>query len=113
MSFERCNFNNRLKGQHNNNIIYGNNSSNEKFNGKSEHKAIYPVYLIEKILNMFTFDNDIILDPFMGSGTTAVACQNLNRRFIGFELEQRYVDIANQRLKDNKIAYGNTKQLTL
>ena len=42
--------------------------------------------------------NDLILDPFLGSGTTAVACKKLNRRFIGIEISEDYVKIANQRL---------------
>ena len=42
--------------------------------------------------------NDIILDPFMGSGTTGVACKNLNRYFIGIELDKGYFDIATERI---------------
>ncbi len=44
------------------------------------------------------FDPGIVLDPFMGAGTTAVVAKRLARRFIGFELNQKYVEIANQRL---------------
>jgi DNA modification methylase len=45
-----------------------------------------------------TNENDIVLDPFMGSGTTMLACKNLNRKGIGIEKEQMYFDIATQRL---------------
>jgi len=50
-----------------------------------------------------TNEGDTVLDPFMGSGTTAVACKQLRRNFIGFELSQKYVDIANKRLSQETI----------
>ena len=43
-------------------------------------------------------ENDIILDPFIGSGTTAIACKQLNRNYIGFEISNEYVIIANERI---------------
>lgn len=43
---------------------------------------------------------EIILDPFMGSGTTAVACKELNRKWVGFEIDPEYVKIAEERLRD-------------
>ena len=49
-----------------------------------------------------TNKNDLVLDPFMGSGTTAVAAQNLERKFVGYETEKSYVKIANERLKIGK-----------
>jgi site-specific DNA-methyltransferase (adenine-specific) len=63
------------------------------------HPTQKPLKLIESFIKNSSIENDIILDPFMGSGTTAVACKKLERRFIGFELEQKYVDIANARLE--------------
>lgn len=65
---------------------------------KTLHPTQKPLKLIRYLLDNITNENDIILDPFMGSGTTAVACKELNRNFIGFELSQEYVDIANKRL---------------
>jgi len=50
-----------------------------------------------------TNEGDTVLDPFMGSGTTAVACKQLQRNFIGFELSQKYVDIANRRLQQDTL----------
>lgn len=62
------------------------------------HPTQKPLALIEKLINEFTKYGDLILDPFMGSGTTAVACHKLKRRYIGFELDEEYFNIANERL---------------
>ena len=66
-----------------------------------QHPAIAPLKLIEDHIKSWSNPNDTVLDCFMGSGTTGVACQNLNRNFIGIELVEEYYDIAKQRLKDN------------
>jgi DNA modification methylase len=62
------------------------------------HPTQKPVSLMEYCLRDFSDDNAIILDPFLGSGTTAVACKKLNRRFIGLEISEEYCKIARQRL---------------
>ena len=62
------------------------------------HPTIKPLDIIRKFIKIGSNEGDVVLDPFIGSGTTAVACKELGRDFIGFELEQRYVDIANKRL---------------
>jgi site-specific DNA-methyltransferase (adenine-specific) len=64
------------------------------------HPTVKPVSLISQLIKLFTETNAIVLDPFMGSGTTAVACIQENRRFIGYEREHAYVDIANKRISD-------------
>ena len=61
------------------------------------HPARFPVMLPEYILS--SFPGQIVLDPFMGSGTTGVACANLGREFIGIELEPKYFDIACERIE--------------
>lgn len=65
------------------------------------HGAVFPVELVETILSNFTKEGDTIFDPFAGSGTTGVACQNLNRNFILIEQEPEYVEIIKRRLDDN------------
>lgn len=65
------------------------------------HITPKPVKLIEHLLKIFTKEHDVILDCFMGSGTTAVACINTGRNYIGFELDKGYYDIANERI--NKV----------
>lgn len=65
----------------------------------SLNKATFSSELVEKLLDIYsTSDNDIVLDPFMGTGTTAVGCKNRNKHFIGFELSSAQVEYANKRL---------------
>ncbi len=63
------------------------------------HGAVFPTELAEKVISNFTEQGSTILDPFMGSGTTGVACKNLNRNFIGIELDDDYFNIAQERIK--------------
>lgn len=65
---------------------------------KTEHPCQYPIDLVNRLVLAMSNEGGIVLDPFMGSGTTAVAARNNNRQFIGFEIEQKYVEIANRRL---------------
>ena len=62
------------------------------------HPTIKPLPLIEKLIRNSSVEGDTILDPFMGSGTTGVACKNLSRNFIGCEINDIYFDIARKRL---------------
>jgi len=66
--------------------------------GYIEHPTPKPKHFIKEILKMFTKENDIILDPFIGSGSTAIACIQLERRFIGFEIEEKYYSLAIDRI---------------
>ena len=66
-------------------------------NGK--FKRAFPVKMVDDLLSCFP-DSEVVLDPFMGSGTTGVACKNTNRNFIGFELDEEYFNIAKERLED-------------
>ena len=65
------------------------------------HPCPVPVKLMERIILMTTKEGDLVVDPFAGSGTTAIACMNTNRRFIGFELSAMYSDMANDRIENN------------
>ena len=64
------------------------------------HPAVFPVALPEHLLRSFTEIGDIACDPFMGSGTTGVACVKTGRKFIGIEIEPKYFDIACRRISD-------------
>ncbi|MEM4270655.1 MAG: site-specific DNA-methyltransferase [Candidatus Pacearchaeota archaeon] len=63
-----------------------------------EHPAPFHPQLPEFFIKWLTDEGDVVLDPFIGSGTTAVACKELGRKFIGCDISQEYVDIANKRL---------------
>ena len=67
---------------------------------KGVHPAEKPVELIERYIRVSSQENDLILDPFMGSGTTAVACINTGRNFIGFEISEEYCKIAEKRISE-------------
>ena len=71
---------------------------NQKRGIETQHPAIFPEQLAHDHIISWSNENDTVYDPFMGSGTTAVACQNLNRNFIGSELSKEYCDIAEERL---------------
>ena len=64
----------------------------------SSHPTQKPVALLEYLIRTYTNEGDTVLDNCMGSGSTGVACVNLNRNFIGIELKQEYFDIANERI---------------
>ena len=66
------------------------------------HPTIKPLDLIEKFVRNSTKKDDLILDPFMGSGTTGVACKKLNRDFIGIELNKEYYNIAKERIENEQ-----------
>lgn len=80
------------------NINQVKNVSKEK-NGNS-HPCVMPLEVMERIIGILP-DNVTIIDPFMGSGTTGVACKNLNRNFIGIELDKNYFDISKDRIENN------------
>ena len=65
------------------------------------HPAIYPEFIIQELLKLLTKENDVVLDPFLGSGTTAVVAQRLKRNYIGIEIHSNYVEYAKKRIKEN------------
>ena len=72
---------------------------NSKEDIKINHSAQKPVVLLERLIRLSSNEGDIILDPFIGSGTTAIACINTNRHYIGSEINRNYYDIAIKRVK--------------
>lgn len=66
---------------------------------KTKHPAVFPLELPLRHIKSWSNEGDVILDPFMGSGTTGVACKKLGRDFIGIELDTEYYEIAKDRLK--------------
>jgi site-specific DNA-methyltransferase (adenine-specific) len=66
---------------------------------KYSHPAMFPLQLAKDHILSWSNEGDVVLDPFMGSGTTGVACKNLNRNFIGIELDPEYFRIAKERIE--------------
>ena len=67
------------------------------------HPTQKPVEIMKLLIKNHSKEGDLIIDPFMGSGTTAVACKQLNRNFIGFEISPEYCEIANKRLSQETL----------
>ena len=63
------------------------------------HPAIYPSSIVEEFLNLLTKENDVVLDPFIGSGSTAIAAIKKNRNFIGFDINAKYCEYAQKRIE--------------
>ena len=77
-------------------------------NNKSKvHPTQKPVALFEYLIKTYTNENETILDNCMGSGTTAIACINTNRNFIGFELDENYHTVANERITKHLLERGD------
>ena len=70
---------------------------------KRYHPTQKPSELVEMLIKEYSKEGDLVLDPFLGSGTTAVACVNTNRHYIGFELDTQYYDIACKRLDEVEV----------
>lgn len=68
---------------------------------RTAHPTQKPMDITKTIISYLSNENDLVLDPFLGSGTTAVACKQLGRRYIGFENNQEYFDIAKKRLSQD------------
>ena len=71
---------------------------NTKDKKKYNHPTIKPIDIIEKLIRNSSEEGNTVLDCFMGSGTTGVACKNLNRKFIGIEMDENYFSIAKERI---------------
>lgn len=72
-------------------------------NGKNLHDTEKPIELMKILIENSSNINDIVLDPFMGIGTTGIACKELNRNFIGIEIDENYFNIASKRIKVGEI----------
>ena len=73
------------------------------------HPAPFPEELPNRLIKLFSFTNDIVLDPFMGSGTTAIAAIKNNRNFVGYEINEEYINLANNRIE--KLKEKNSEML--
>lgn len=67
--------------------------------GKKKHPTEKPVELMKILIENSSNKNDVVIDPFMGVGATGIACKELNRKFIGIELDERYFNVAKERIE--------------
>lgn len=79
---------------------------------KTVHPATFPISLSKKVIELFTHKGELILDPFVGSGTTLVAAQDLERNAVGFDLNEKFVKLAKSRLTETKL-FGTAKQIAV
>lgn len=80
---------------------------------QNEHPAPYPVALAERLIRMFSFAGDTVLDPFAGTGTTAVAASRLGRNSVNVEIEPKYVDIAEERIERERGTLTNYENMSV
>jgi site-specific DNA-methyltransferase (adenine-specific) len=73
---------------------------NLKTENRKLHPAAFPVSLPSRCIQLFSYERDVVYDPFIGTGTTAIACKNLNRNFIGSEISKKYCAIAESQLNE-------------
>lgn len=79
---------------------------------KNIHPATYPIALPAHFIKLLTHEGELVLDPFAGIGSTLVAAQDLNRNAVGFDLNQKYLDITKERLSQSRLT-SNSQQITV
>jgi len=82
---------------------------------KDIHPAVFPIALPKKCIELFTHKGELVLDPFVGIGTTLIAARDLGRNAVGFDLNQKYIDFTNERLKESNLLLfkEETKQIAV
>jgi DNA modification methylase len=69
---------------------------------KFNHPAMFPEELVKRCLKLFSYKNDVVLDPFNGAGTTTLVAHELERQYIGIDISEEYCKIAEERIKKSK-----------
>ncbi|PKN73133.1 MAG: DNA methyltransferase [Candidatus Cloacimonetes bacterium HGW-Cloacimonetes-3] len=79
---------------------------------KNKHPATFPISLAKKVVSLFSHEGELVVDPFVGSGTTLVAAQDMNRNSIGFDLNDQYIGLCNERLAQQD-TFNKCKQIAI
>ena len=79
---------------------------------KKIHPAVFPIALPAKCIKLFTHEGELVLDPFVGIGTTLLAAQDLNRNAVGFDLKEEYLEVTQSRLSQGRLL-NDTKQIAI
>jgi DNA modification methylase len=81
---------------------------------KDIHPAVFPIALPSRCIELFTHRGELVLDPFLGIGTTLIAARDLSRNAVGFDLSRKYIDFTNKRLSQLEIDFGDkTEQIAI
>jgi DNA modification methylase len=79
---------------------------------KAVHPATFPISLAKRVISLFTHEGELVIDPFVGSGTTLVAARDLNRNAVGFDLQESYIQLCKERLAENTL-FNQASQLAI
>lgn len=79
---------------------------------KNIHPAVFPIGLAKRVIELFTHEGELVLDPFVGTGTTLVAARDLRRNAVGFDLNPKYIEICKKRLAQTTLT-GSTQQIAI
>lgn len=80
---------------------------------KNLHPAVFPIALARRVIELFTHEGELVVDPFVGSGTTLVAAQDLNRNAVGFDLQRQYIELCKDRLSVNANLFSQAQQVAV
>lgn len=75
---------------------------------KSLHPATFPIALARKCIELFTHEGELVVDPFVGSGTTLIAARDSHRNAVGFDLNEKYIELCQERLSQENL-FGDTR----
>ena len=80
---------------------------------KNVHPATFPISLSKRIISLFTHEGEVVVDPFVGSGTTLIAAQDLGRNAVGFDLHKGYISLCGSRLMKNDNLFTYSQQVAI
>ncbi|MCF7908301.1 MAG: site-specific DNA-methyltransferase [Candidatus Omnitrophica bacterium] len=80
---------------------------------KSVHPATFPISLAKKVIELFTHQGQLVIDPFVGSGTSLIAATDLNRNAVGFDLQKKYIELCVKRLQKNPNLFNACAQMAI
>ena len=80
---------------------------------KEKHPATYPISLASRIISLFTHRGELVIDPFVGSGTTLVAAKDLDRNAIGFDINESYIDLCMTRLTQTTLSLSDEPSIQM
>ena len=80
---------------------------------KTIHPATFPISLCTKVIELFTHEGELVVDPFVGSGSTLLAANDVNRNAVGFDLQKGYIDLCQKRLGASRNLYNTCRQIAI